>query len=224
MIRIVLFASIALWPWSLHGHGLSEGDRQSMVSGGLLDYVWLGASHMVTGYDHLLFLLGLIFYITKFSDVVRLISAFTLGHCATLLVATFLSITADHFLIDAIIALTVIYKAFDNLDGFKRWFKTDAPDLSVLVFVFGLIHGFGLSARLQQLPLGHDGLLSKILSFNVGVEMGQVAALVPMLLLLSFWRKTPSFNHFKVACNVVIMALGVGLFVFQMMGFFSQHP
>jgi hypothetical protein len=221
-MKLMLSLLITILPLSLCAHGISETDKQGMVSGGWLDYVWLGASHMVTGYDHLLFLLGVIFFLSKFKDVIKFISAFTLGHCITLIFATFLKITADHFLIDAIIALTVVYKGFDNLDGFKRCFKINAPDLLALVFVFGLIHGFGLSARLQQLPLGEDGLLLKILSFNVGVELGQIFALGLMLILLSTWRKSPSFLAFKVASNVLIMLMGIGLFVFQMSGFYSQ--
>ena len=200
-------------------HGISDSDKQRMIDGGYLQYVGLGATHMITGYDHLLFLFGVIFFLTKFKDIVKFITAFTLGHSITLIFATFMGVSVNNFLIDAVIALTVIYKGFDNVDGFKKYLKTNSPSLIKLVFVFGLIHGFGLSTRLQQLPLGTDGLLLKIISFNVGVEIGQVLALSVMLLLLSGWRKTASFARFSIASNVGLMVAGLGLFLMQMHGY-----
>lgn len=220
LFLLITFASSqAVW-----AHGISESDKESMISGSYLDYIGLGATHMITGYDHLLFLFGVIFFLTKFKDVVKFITAFTLGHCVTLIFATFMGISANYFIIDAVIALTVIYKGFDNLDGFKKVFKRESPNLLVLVFIFGLIHGFGLSARLQQLPLGEDGLLLKILSFNLGVELGQIAALSVMLLVLNYWRKHESFKKFSSLSNYALVLAGLGLFVFQMYGFFTETP
>ncbi len=164
----------------------------------------------------------MIFFLTKFKDILKLITVFTLGHSVTLIFATFMGITANYFLIDAIIALTVFYKGFDNVDGFKKYLNMDAPNIMKLVFAFGLIHGFGLSTRLQQLPLGDDGLLLRIISFNIGVEVGQVSALLVMLLLLSGWRKTASFLQFSKASNVGLMFAGVLLFMMQMHGY-SHH-
>src|SRR5215207_2710924 len=161
-------------------HGISEADKQGILEGGNLEYIKLGATHMLTGYDHLLFLFGVIFFLTNFKDIVKFITAFTLGHCITLVFATLLHIKANFYLIDAVIALTVCYKAFDNLDGFRKYIGMQSPNLLAAVFLFGLIHGLGLSTRLQQLPLGHDGLVLRILSFNVGVEVGQIMALVVM--------------------------------------------
>ncbi len=197
-------------------HGVAESDKQRMVDGGILDYLVLGAKHMVTGYDHLLFLFGVIFFLTKFKDIVKFITAFTLGHSITLIFATFLGITANEYLVDAVIALTVIYKGFDNIDGFRKYLKINAPNLLALVFIFGLIHGFGLSTRLQQLPLGDHGLLGKIISFNAGVEFGQIAALAVMLLILAGWRKSPSFKRFSIAANVLLMLAGAALLVYQL--------
>ena len=212
-----------------YAHGLSSADREAMVGGGALEYIWLGATHMLTGYDHLLFLVGVIFFLTSFRDVVRFITAFTVGHCITLMGATLAGISANAHLIDAVIAVSVIYKGFENLDGFKRVFKKDAPNLLWMVFGFGLIHGFGLSTRLQELPLGDDGLIVRIFSFNLGVELGQIAALCVMLMFFKLWQKTSSFSKFSTAANWVLVLAGLGLLVFQMIGFFTEpdhhgHP
>jgi len=203
-------------------HGMSEADKQRMLDGGYVDYVWLGASHMVTGYDHLLFLFGVIFFLTGFKDVVKFVTVFTIGHSITLILATFMGITANYFVIDAVIALSVIYKGFDNLDGFKKHLKIESPNLLGMVFAFGLIHGFGLSTRLQQIPLGDDNLniLIRIVSFNVGVELGQVAALAVMVAVLSLWRRTDSFQRFAALSNAALVAGGLFLFALQSHGAF----
>lgn len=219
-MKRVLFTLIALFcTTQLYAHGISDSDKQAMLDGGYMQYVELGASHMLTGYDHLLFLFGVIFFLTKFKEIVKFVTAFTLGHSITLIFATFLEISANYFLVDAVIALTVIYKGFDNIDGFKKYLGTTPPDLIKLVFVFGLIHGFGLSTRLQQLPLGDEGLLLRIISFNVGVEVGQILALTVILLLLSAWRKTESFKKFSAASNAGLIILGTLLFLMQMHGY-----
>ncbi len=202
-------------------HGISDADKQGILEGGNLEYIKLGATHMLTGYDHLLFLFGVIFFLTKFTDILKFITAFTLGHCITLIFATLLHIKANFYLIDAVIALTVCYKAFDNLDGFRKWIGVQPPSLLAAVFTFGLIHGFGLSSRLQQLPLGHDGLLLRILSFNVGVELGQVLALAAMGVLLASWRKTEGFSRFSTVANAALMFAGVLLLLMQLHGY--QH-
>lgn len=208
-------------------HGVSEADKQAMLSGGNLRYLWLGAQHMLTGYDHLLFLFAVIFFLTRFKDVVKYVTAFTLGHSTTLLFATLLGVSVNYFLIDAVIALSVCYKGFDNNDGFRRYFSTDPPNLLAAVFIFGLIHGFGLSTRLQLLPLEKDGLVLRILSFNVGVEIGQVVALVVMIFILQNWRRMASFGRFSFTANNALVAAGVFLFLMQMHGYthaiFSQE-
>jgi hypothetical protein len=205
-------------------HGISEASRETMTDGGLLAYVWLGAEHMVTGYDHLLFLFGVIFFLTGFRDIVRFITAFTIGHCITLLGATLLGITANAYLIDAVIALSVVYKGFENLDGFERFFKTRSPNLLTMVFLFGLVHGFGLSTRLQELPLGDEGIVGRILAFNVGVELGQVAALTVMLAFFAVLRSSRSFERFGKVSNIALVLAGVGLFFFQMNGYVQGDP
>ncbi len=178
-------------------HGMSSEDKIKAIQASHWDFIELGATHMVTGYDHLLFLFGVIFFLTKFKDIVKFVTAFTIGHSITLLFATLYHIQANFFLVDAVIALTVMYKGFDNLDGFKKYLNVNSPNLFLMVLVFGLIHGFGLSTRLQMLPLPDEGLVLKILSFNLGVELGQIAALTIMLILLTALRKTDSFKNFS---------------------------
>ncbi|MEN8170358.1 MAG: HupE/UreJ family protein [Pseudomonadota bacterium] len=202
-------------------HGMSAADKQRILDAGLLEYVELGASHMLTGYDHLLFLFGVIFFLTRFNDIIKFITAFTIGHSITLIFATLYGIQANYYLVDAVIALTVCYKAFENLDGFKRFLNSRSPNLTWMVFGFGLIHGFGLSTRLQQLPLGDEGIVLKIIAFNVGVEVGQIIALAVMLFLLSGWRKSESFMRFSHASNVTLMLVGGLLLLMQLHSY--QH-
>lgn len=214
-------AAALLAPALVLAHGIPEADRQAMLEGGYLQYALLGAKHMLTGYDHLLFLFGVVFVLTRFADVVKFVTAFTVGHCITLVFATFLGITWNYWLVDAVIALTVIYKGFDNNGGFQRHFDMRSPNLLAMVFGFGLIHGFGLSTRLQQLPLGDDtaGMLGRILSFNVGVELGQVAALAVMLVLLAAWRRSPKFARFSFAANTALIYAGALLLLMQLHGY-----
>lgn len=193
-----------------------------MIDGGYFRYIMLGAEHMITGYDHLLFLFGVIFFLTNFKDIVKFISVFTLGHSITLIFATFLGITANYWLIDAVIALSVCYKGFDNNNGFKNYlgFKK-APNLLWMVFIFGLIHGFGLSTRLQQLPLGEKGstMLGRIISFNIGVEFGKIVALTIMLFILSTFRKMDFFKRFSKVANDGLILAGFMLLLMQLHGY-----
>ena len=204
-------------------HGISEADKQSMLDGGYVRYIWLGASHMLTGYDHLLFLFGVIFFLTTLKDVIKFVTVFTIGHCITLIFATFFQITWNYWLVDAIIAVSVIYKGFDNNGGFQKHFNMSSPNLIKVVFIFGLLHGFGLSTRLQQLPLGDDSLqiLLRILSFNIGVELGQIAALIVMVGVLSIWKKAPSFTRFSYFSNLGLVLAGCYLLFVQLHGY--QH-
>jgi hypothetical protein len=221
MKRTILILTCSLFGLSAFAHGISDADKQRILDGGNFEYLKLGATHMLTGYDHLLFLFGVIFFLTAFKDIVKFITAFTIGHCITLVFATLMKIQANYYLIDAVIALTVCYKAFDNLDGFRKYIGVQSPNLLGAVFLFGLIHGFGLSTRLQQLPLGQDGLVLRILSFNVGVEVGQIIALAGMWIFLSQWRKTESFMKFSKASNVLLMSVGALLLLMQLHGY--QH-
>ena len=223
----LMTAAAVLLPMLAMAHGISEADRQSMLDGGYMRYIGLGASHMLTGYDHMLFLFGVVFFLTGFKDVAKFVTIFTIGHCITLIFATYYKVTWNYYLVDAIIAFSVIYKGFDNNGGFQKYFQMASPNLLAAVFGFGLLHGFGLSTRLQQLPLGDDNtaLLLRILSFNVGVEVGQIAALTVMLALLAIWRKRASFARFSFAANLAIVYAGVYLLFTQLHGYqHDSHP
>jgi hypothetical protein len=214
---------LALLPVIALAHGISDEDKQRMLDGGYIQYIWLGASHMLTGYDHLLFLLGVVFLLSTFKDIVKFVTVFTIGHCITLIFATYFKITWNFWLVDAIIAVSVIYKGFDNNNGFQRHFNMASPNLLKMVFAFGLLHGFGLSTRLQQLPLGDDPvhMIFRILSFNVGVELGQIVALAVMVAVLSLWRKTVHFERFSYTANLGLILAGIYLLFVQLHGY--QH-
>lgn len=205
-----------LLPVLMYAHGVSAADQEILTNGGLLAYILVGAKHMVTGYDHLLFLTGVIFYLNNFRDIVKFITVFTIGHSITLISATLLGIQANEHLIDAVIALSVLYKGFENLSGFQKFFKVDSPNLLFMVFIFGLIHGFGLSTRLQSFDLGSGQIFAKIVSFNVGVEFGQILALIPIVFIISRWKKFKSYQTFYKTANWFLVLAGIGLFVFQM--------
>ncbi|MCI5082480.1 MAG: HupE/UreJ family protein [Saprospiraceae bacterium] len=214
-----LLLTCCLFPLFLLAHDVTDADQQVLMNGGLWSYIYVGAKHMLTGYDHLLFLVGVIFYLNNFKDILRFITAFTIGHSITLISATYLGITANEYLIDAVIALSVIYKGFENLDGFKRIFQTNSPNLLMMVFIFGLIHGFGLSTRLQSFELGNEQFLAKIISFNVGVELGQVLALIPIIFIISKWRSFKSYHVFHKIVNYFLVGAGTLLFLYQIYGY-----
>jgi hypothetical protein len=217
-----LLLLLALLPFALQAHGVSSSDQQTLNEGGLLAYIYVGAKHMVTGYDHILFLVGVIFFLDSFKDIVRFITVFTIGHSITLIGATYLGIKADEHLIDAVIAFSVLYKGFENLGGFEKVFKMKSPNLLLMVFIFGLIHGFGLSTRLQSFTLGMEQLLAKIVCFNVGVELGQVAALIPVLFIISSWKNKKSYDAFYKAVNWFLIVAGIALLIYQIYGYY--HP
>jgi hypothetical protein len=217
--RWLLLVLMSLFSNQAFAHGMSEAEKQIMIDGGNLQYMWVGARHMLSGYDHLAFIFGIIFVLSRFKEVVKYMTLFTLGHCITLIFATFNAWSVNYFLIDAIIALSVCYKAFHNLGGFEKYLGTKSPNLLFMVFSFGLIHGLGLSTRLQQLPLSEDDLLMNIISFNVGVEVGQISALVVMMLLIVTFRKSHFFEIFSKIANSLLMIFGIFLFLMQMHGY-----
>lgn len=218
-LRWLLAIFIAFSTSLAFGHGMSEAEKQIIIEGGNLRYIWIGATHMLSGYDHLAFVFGIIFFLTKFRDIVKYITAFTVGHSITLIFATFNAIQVNYFLIDAVIALSVCYIAFHNLDGFKKHLNIKAPNMLLMIFSLGLIHGLGLSTRLQQLPLNPDELLLNIISFNVGIELGQIFALAIMLLLISAFRKSHFFPTFSKLSNYFLILAGAFLFLMQMHGY-----
>jgi len=208
-----------LFVGQVFGHGMSDAEKQTIIDGGNLRFIWIGATHMLSGYDHLAFVFGIIFFLTKFKEIVKYITAFTIGHSITLIIATFNAIQVNYFLIDAIIALSVCYIAFHNLEGFKKWLNIKAPNMMAMIFSLGLIHGLGLSTRLQQLPLSEDHLLMNIISFNIGIEVGQIAALTVMLMLIAVFRNSHVFKSFSKAANTFLIVAGGYLFLVQMHGY-----
>ena len=221
-LKQALFVFILFVPFLGFAHDVTSADQELLRNGGLWAYIRVGATHMLTGYDHLLFLVGVIFYLNKFIDILKFITVFTVGHCITLIGATYLGITANEHLVDAVIAISVLYKGFENLGGFER-LKVKTPNLLLMVGLFGLIHGFGLSTRLQSFDIGQEQFLTKILCFNLGVEIGQVLALIPIVFVLGLARKQKQFQAFYKAINWYLVLAGVALFIYQLYGYFYGH-
>ncbi|MGE3955703.1 MAG: HupE/UreJ family protein [Vicinamibacterales bacterium] len=202
-------------------HGVTGGDAlflQGITGAAIGPLVYLGAKHMVTGYDHLAFLVGVVFFLYRVRDVVLYASLFTLGHSLTLLAGVIGGIEANAYLIDAVIGLSVVYKALENMDAFRRWFGVQ-PDTRAAVFVFGLFHGFGLATKLQEFALPARGLVTNIVSFNVGVEVGQALALTMVMAMLMVWRSRPTFVRQAFATNTVLMTVGLLLVGYQLSGY-----
>ncbi len=205
-------------------HGVSKSIIDAMADASLMDFIYFGAEHMLTGYDHILFLIGVVFFLSNYSDIFKFITAFTIAHCITLVFATFYGITVNTYLIDAVIAFSVVYKGFENLDGFKKYFSVNPPNLILMVFIFGLIHGFGLSTKLQEVAVasGINLSLSQILSINVGVEFGQIAVLIIVFPLLSLLRGK-SFDIISKISNGILVVAGIVLLAYQVNGYFIDH-
>jgi hypothetical protein len=215
-----LFAALVL-PGLALAHGVAAGDAsflQSQQGLHFWPYFYLGAKHMVTGYDHLLFLAGVIFFLYRLRDVGVYVTLFAVGHSLTLIAGVWFDIPANAYLIDAVIGLSVVYKAFENIGGFTALGLN--PNTKVAVWVFGLFHGFGLATKLQELTLSEDGLLGNLLAFNLGVEIGQLAALVGIVTLMNLWRYTARFRTQAVLANGVLMACGFMLMGYQLTGYF----
>ena len=217
LMIIVLFAS-----FSSLAHGVDETTKQFLEANqgaAIFPFIYIGAKHMVTGYDHLLFLVGVVFFLFRSKDIILYVSLFTLGHSVTLLYGVFSQININPYIIDAIIGLSVVYKGFDNLGGFKRLFNYQ-PNTKIAVMIFGLFHGFGLATKIQEFQLPSDGLVSNIIAFNVGVEIGQFLALAMVLIILSFWRRHRSYLHFATITNTALMSAGFMLMGLQLTGYF----
>lgn len=206
---------------SAFAHGVAEGDKgylQEITGVNLLPFVYLGAKHMVTGYDHLLFLLGVIFFLYRLQHVALYVTLFAVGHSTTLLAGVYFGTHVSSYLIDAIIGLSVVYKALDNLGAFQRWFGVQ-PNMLAATLVFGFFHGFGLATKIQEFEISRDGLLPNLLAFNVGVEIGQLLALTAILIVMGFWRRSDSFLRHAYTANVALMAAGFMLTGYQLTGF-----
>jgi hypothetical protein len=221
-LAVMFAACVILMPVIAFGHNVSREDA-NFVEGNrgvaVAPFMYLGAKHMVTGYDHILFLIGVIFFLYRLKDVVLYVSLFTIGHSLTLLTGVLGGIQANPYIIDAVIGLSVVYKAFENIGGFRR-FLGFQPDTRLAVLIFGLFHGFGLATKLQEFVLAEEGLVANIVSFNVGVEIGQVLALTAVLIVLSYWRTRSGFLRHSFMTNTVLMIGGFILVGYQLAGYF----
>ena len=213
---------MALASIEVFAHGVDDSTRNFLENNTgvqILPFMYIGAKHMVTGYDHLLFLVGVLFFLHKTRDVLLYVSMFTIGHSVTLMTGVLANIQVNAYLIDAIIGLSVVYKGFDNLGGFKHFFGKQ-PDPKKAVLIFGLFHGFGLATKIQEFQLPSEGLAMNLLSFNIGVEIGQFLALMFILLAINFWRQFDSFNRFAKTTNTALMCGGFILVGMQLTGYF----
>lgn len=216
MLLCMAFATTA------YAHGVAEGDQGyiEQTSGPqIIAFLYLGAKHMVTGYDHLLFLFGVIFFLYRIKHVAAYVTLFAIGHSTTLLAGVLLGTNISSYAVDAIIGLSVVYKALDNLGAYQRWFGFQ-PNTKAAVLIFGFFHGFGLATKLQEFSLSPDGLLINLISFNVGVEIGQFLALGAILIAMGYWRRTASFGRHAFAANVALMIAGFMLFGYQLTGYY----
>lgn len=215
LLVLPIFAADAL------AHNVTEGDKgyiQEIVGPHLVPFLYLGAKHMVTGYDHLLFLLGVVFFLYRLKHVAVYVSLFALGHSLTMICGVYFGWQFNAHLIDAIIGLSVVYKALDNLGAFQRWFGFQ-PSTKLATLIFGLFHGLGLATKILDYDIAPYGLVPNLLAFNVGVELGQISALAVMLIIMSYWRRSSTFTKHAYTANVVIMTAGFMLMGYQLTGY-----
>jgi hypothetical protein len=206
-------------------HGVTQGDKgyiQEITGVQLLPFIYLGAKHMMTGYDHILFLFGVIFFLYRLKDIGLYVSLFAIGHSTTMILGVYFNVGINAFLIDAIIGLSVVYKALDNLGAFQRWFGFQ-PDTRAATLIFGLFHGFGLATKILEYEISPDGLVPNLLAFNVGVELGQLLALAVILIGMSYWRRTAGFVRHAYTANVAMMCAGFVLVGMQLAGYVVFH-
>jgi len=221
IISFTVVLLLVLLSFEAFSHGVDDTTRAFLERNQgvqFVPFIYIGAKHMITGYDHILFLIGVIFFLYRSKDVLLYVTMFTVGHSATLLLGVLSDIQINAYLIDAIIGFSVIYKGFDNLGGFKRCFNYQ-PNTQWAVLIFGLFHGFGLATKLQEFHLPEEGLLTNLIAFNIGVELGQFLALAVILIAINAWRKLPSFQRFSTFTNAALMSAGLMLVGFQLTGY-----
>ena len=216
-----LFILCAMASVEAFAHGVDDSTRNFLQNNSgiqIIPFMYIGAKHMVTGYDHLLFLVGVLFFLHRSKDVLLYVSMFTVGHSLTLMTGVLANIQVNAYLIDAIIGFSVVYKGFDNLGGFKHFFEKQ-PNPKAAVLIFGLFHGFGLATKIQEFKLPSEGLATNLLAFNVGVELGQFIALMFILLAINYWRSFESFDRFSKVTNTALMSAGFMLVGMQLTGY-----
>ena len=219
---LLTFVALALSAGAAAAHNVTEGDAgyiQEIWGVNIIPFMYLGAKHMVTGYDHILFLLGVVFFLYKMRDVGIYVSLFAVGHSATMLLGVWFGWGINAYIIDAIIGLSVVYKALDNLGAYQRWFGFQ-PNTKIATLIFGFFHGTGLATKILDYDIASEGLLANLLAFNVGVELGQIMALAVILIAMGWWRRQPSFWRHAYTANVVMMSMGFILMGYQLTGLF----
>ena len=221
VIALILGALMTLWADATFAHAVTLGDKgyiQETTGVHFIPFLYLGAKHMVTGYDHILFLLGVIFFLYGMKQIGTYVSLFAIGHSTTMLAGVWFDFGINSYLIDAIIGFSVVYKALDNLGAFPRWFGFQ-PSTRAATLIFGFLHGFGLASKIIEYEISPDGLLPNLIAFNLGVEMGQLLALAAILVVMTRWRATASFARQAYAANVLMMTAGFALMGFQIAGY-----
>ena len=209
------------WSNMALAHAVTQGDKgyiQEIFGVHLIPFMYLGAKHMVTGYDHILFLFGVIFFLYRMKDIAIYVSLFALGHSLTMITGVMLNFGINAFIIDAIIGFSIVYKALDNLGAFQSWFGVQ-PNTKVVTLIFGLCHGFGLASKVIEYEIAKDGLLPNLIAFNVGVELGQLLALSTILIAMGWWRRTESFHRYAYTANVIMMVAGFVFIGMQITGY-----
>ena len=224
LIAALAFSAVGLlfWPDAAFAHAVAEGDKgyiQEITGIHLVQFLYLGAKHMVTGYDHILFLLGVIFFLYRMKDIGVYVSLFAIGHSVTMLAGVYFNFGINSYIIDAIIGFSIVYKALDNLGAFQRWFGFQ-PDTKAATLIFGFCHGFGLASKIIDYEISPDGLLPNLIAFNVGVELGQLLALGAILIAMGYWRRTAGFLKHAYTANVLMMTAGFVLVGYQLTGYF----
>lgn len=219
MALITVLLSLAV---DVFAHGVTAGDKgyiQESSGTMIIPFIYLGAKHMVTGYDHLLFLFGVIFFLYRLKDVSIYVTLFAVGHSVTLVSGVLMDFSVSAYLIDAIIGFSIVYKALDNMGAYQRWFGFQ-PSTKIATLIFGLFHGFGLATKILEYKMSPDGLVPNLIAFNVGVELGQLIALGLILIVMGFWRRTDGFNRHAYGANVALMTGGFIFVGYQVTGFF----
>ncbi|MCW9034559.1 MAG: HupE/UreJ family protein [Rhodospirillales bacterium] len=216
LIALLSFTDLA------YAHAVAEGDKgyiQEIYGVNLVPYIYLGAKHMLTGYDHILFLFGVIFFLYRIKHIAIYVSLFALGHSSTMLIGVIFNFGINSYLIDAIIGFSIVYKALDNIGAFKRWLGVQ-PNTKIATLIFGFFHGFGLASKIIDYDIAEDGLIPNLLAFNVGVEIGQILALSAILIAMGWWRRSRSFFKHAYTSNVIMMTAGFVLIGYQLTGYF----
>ena len=217
---LLALVTLPLLSGAAFAHAVAEGDKgyiQEITGINLLPFIYLGAKHMVTGYDHILFLFGVIFFLYRMKHIAIYVSLFALGHSTTMLLGVYFNVGINSYIIDAIIGLSVVYKALDNMGAFQRWLGFQ-PNTKVATLIFGFFHGFGLSTKIIEYKISPDGLVPNLLAFNVGVEIGQLLALAAILIVMGYWRRTAGFWRHAYTANAVLMTAGFVLIGYQLTG------